>query len=164
MGKTKRNPALKVIGVILIVVGVITFIVSAVQLYDVRTTRTHWAEGFMQDYQARTNATNSIPCYIFMALAVVMVIAGIVMVCIKPKSNVMIFPNMPVAYNNVGESISLYCPNCKNSIGQNDIFCKTCGYNLKSTTQVSQMKKICPNCGEENELDSSFCVKCGSQL
>ena len=73
---------------------------------------------------ARTNATNSIPCYIFMALAVVMVIAGIVMVCIKPKSNVMVFPNMPVAYNNVGESVSLYCPNCKNPIGQNDIFAK----------------------------------------
>ena len=118
----------------------------------------------MQDYQARTNATNSIPCYIFMALAVVMVIAGIVMVCIKPKNNVMVFPNMPVSYNNVGESVSQYCPNCKNPIGQNDIFCKTCGYNLKSTTQVSQMKITCPNCGEENEPDSSFCVKCGSQL
>lgn len=164
MKKTKRNPALKVIGAILIVAGVITFIVSAVQLYDVQTTTTHWAEGFMQDYQARTNATNSIPCYIFMALAVVMVIAGIVMVCIKPKSNVVVFPNMPVAYNNVGESTSLYCPNCKNPIGQNDIFCKTCGYNLKSTTQVSQMKITCQNCGEENEPDSSFCVKCGSQL
>lgn len=164
MGKTKRNPALKVIGAILIVAGVITFIVSAVQLYDVQTTTTHWAEGFMQDYQARTNATNSIPCYIFMALAVVMVIAGIVMVCIKPKNNVMVFPNMPVSYNNVGESVSLYCSNCKNPIGQNDIFCKTCGYNLKSTTQVSQMKITCPNCGEENEPDSSFCVKCGSQL
>lgn len=140
MEKTKRNPALKVIGAILIVAGVITFIVSAVQLYDVQTTTTHWAEGFMQDYQARTNATNSIPCYIFMALAVVMVIAGIVMVCIKPKNNVMVFPNMPVSYNNVGESVSLYCPNCKNPIGQNDIFCKTCGYNLKSTNQVSQMR------------------------
>ena len=154
MEKTKRNSALRVIGAILIVAGVITFIVSAVQLYDVQSTRTHWAEGFMQDYQARTNATNSIPCYIFMALAVVMVIAGIVMV----------FPNMPVSYNNVGESVSLYCPNCKNPIGQNDIFCKTCGYNLKSTNQVSQMRITCPNCGEENEPDSSFCVKCGSQL
>ena len=111
MEKTKRNSALRVIGAILIVAGVITFIVSAVQLYDVQSTRTHWAEGFMQDYQARTNATNSIPCYIFMALAVVMVIAGIVMVCIKPKNNVMVFPNMPVSYNNVGESVSLYCPN-----------------------------------------------------
>lgn len=164
MEKTKRNPALKVIGAILIVAGVITFIVSAVQLYDVQTTTTHWAEGFMQDYQARTNATNSIPCYIFMALAVVMVIAGIVMVCIKPKNNVMVFPNMPVPYNNVGESVNLYCPNCKNPIGQNDIFCKTCGYNLKSTEQVSQMRITYPNCGEENEPDSSFCVKCGSQL
>ena len=164
MEKTKRNPALKVIGAILIVAGVITFIVSAVQLYDVQTTTTHWAEGFMQDYQARTNATNSIPCYTFMALAVVMVIAGIVMVCIKPKNNVMVFPNMPVPYNNVGESVNLYCPNCKNPIGQNDIFCKTCGYNLKSTEQVSQMRITCPNCGEENEPDSSFCVKCGSQL
>ena len=74
------------------------------------------------------------------------------------------FSNMPVAYNNVGESVSLYCPNCKNPIGQNDIFCKTCGYNLKSTEQVSQMRITCPNCGEENEPDSSFCVKCGSQL
>ena len=44
MEKTKRNPALKVIGAILIVAGVITFIVSAVQLYDVQTTTTHWAE------------------------------------------------------------------------------------------------------------------------
>lgn len=51
MEKTKRNPALKVIGAILIVAGVITFIVSAVQLYDVQTITTHWAEGFMQDYQ-----------------------------------------------------------------------------------------------------------------
>lgn len=85
MEKTKRNSALRVIGAILIIAGIIMFIVSAVQLYDVQSTRTHWAEGFMQDYQARTNATNSIPCYIFMALAVVMVIAGIVMVCIKPK-------------------------------------------------------------------------------
>lgn len=63
---------------------------------------------------------------------------------------------MPVSYNNVGESVSLYCPNCKNPIGQNDIFCKTCGYNLKSTNQVSQMRITCPNCGEENEPDSSF--------
>ena len=102
------------------------FIVSAVQLYDVQSTRTHWAEGFMQDYQARTNATNSIPCYIFMALAVVMVIAGIVMVCIKPKNNVMVFPNMPVSYNNVGESVSLYCPNCKNAeVNYNKIQLKT---------------------------------------
>ena len=51
MEKTKRNSALRVIGAILIVAGVITFIVSAVQLYDVQSTRTHWAEGFMQDYQ-----------------------------------------------------------------------------------------------------------------
>lgn len=163
MEKTKRNSALRVIGTILIIAGIIMFIVSAVQLYDVQSTRTHWAEGFMQDYQARTNATNSIPCYIFMALAVVMVIAGIVMVCIKPKSNVVI-PNMPVGYNDVSESVKLYCQNCKNPIGESDLFCKTCGYNLKSTTQVSQMKITCPNCGEENEPDSSFCVKCGSQL
>ena len=54
---------------------------------------------------------------------------------IEEENNVMVFPNMPVACNNVGESVSLYCPNCKNPIGQNDIFCKTCGYNLKSTNQ-----------------------------
>lgn len=33
MEKTKRNPALIIIGVIMIISGVITFIVSAVQLY-----------------------------------------------------------------------------------------------------------------------------------
>lgn len=130
MGKTKRNSALKVIGAILIVAGVITFIVSAVQLYDVQSTRTHWAEGFMQDYQARTNATNSIPCYIFMALAVVMVIAGIVMVCIKQKNNVMVFPNMPVSYNNVGESVNLYCPNCGEENEPDSSFCVKCGSQL----------------------------------
>ena len=164
MEKTKRNPALKVIGAILIVAGVITFIVSAVQLYDVQTTTTHWAEGFMQDYQARTNATNfNTVLHIYGSCGC----NGYCRHCYgvhKPKNNVMVFPNMPVAYNNVGESVSLYCPNCKNTIGQNDIFCKTCGYNLKSTNQVSQMKITCPNCGEENEPDSSFCVKCGSHL
>ena len=36
MEKTKRNPALIIIGVIMIISGVITFIVSAVQLYNVQ--------------------------------------------------------------------------------------------------------------------------------
>lgn len=93
MNKSKRNPAFKAIGIILIVVGIIIFIISVVQLYEVQTTTTHWAESFMQDYQARTNATNSIPCYIFLALSTVMVIAGIVMLAVKPKSNVVVLQN-----------------------------------------------------------------------
>lgn len=93
MNKSKRNPALVAIGTILIIVGIIIFIVSVVQLYEVQTTRTHWIESFMQEYQARTNATNSIPCYIFMTLSAVMVIAGIIMLAIKPKSNVVVLQN-----------------------------------------------------------------------
>lgn len=164
MEKTKRNPTLIIIGVIMIISGVITFIVSAVQLYNVQRRKTHWAEGFMQDYQARTNATNSIPCYIFMALAVLIIIAGIVMLCIKPRTPYVIVPNMPVGYNNTNKSVGLYCVKCRNPIGENDIFCKTCGYNLNAEKQVLSNKKICQNCGGMNNADGKFCIKCGRQL
>lgn len=137
MNKSKRNPALITIGIILIVIGVIIFIVSAVQLYEVQTTTTHWAESFMQDYQARTNATNSIPCYIFMALSAVMVIAGIIMLAIKPKSNVVVlqnsYSNMPKT--NVQNSVLInqpnFCPNCGNKITPNSKFCDKCGQQLQ---------------------------------
>lgn len=137
MNKSKRNPALITIGIILIVIGIIIFIVSSVQLYEVQTTRTHWIEGFMQDYQARTNATNSIPCYIFMALSAVMVIAGIIMLAIKPKSNVFVLQN---TYSNLPntdmQNSSLtnkpnFCPNCGNKIISNSKFCEKCGQPLR---------------------------------
>lgn len=137
MNKSKRNPALITIGIILIVIGVIVFIVSAVQLYEVQTTTTHWVESFMQDYQARTNATNSIPCYIFMALSAVMVIAGIIMLAIKPKSNVVVlqnsYSNMPKT--NVQNPVLInqpsFCPNCGNKITPNSKFCDKCGQQLQ---------------------------------
>lgn len=161
MNQNKRKTSFTVIGVILIIVGIIMFIISAVQLYDVQTTTTHWAEGFMQDYQARTNATNSIPCYMFMVLAVIMVIAGIIMLCIKPKTNVIAIPN---AYNNVNISSTTYCPNCKLPINKNDLFCSSCGYSLKSINQNSASQIVCSNCGQYNENGSKFCIKCGKEL
>ncbi|MGN0491749.1 zinc-ribbon domain-containing protein [Ruminococcus sp.] len=137
MNKSKRNPALVAIGIILIIIGIIIFIVSAVQLYEVQTTRTHWIEGFMQDYQARTNATNSIPCYIFMALSAVMVIAGIVMLAVKPKSNVVVlqntYSNLPNTdmQNSAANNQPNFCPNCGNKIDSNSKFCDKCGHPLR---------------------------------
>ncbi len=136
MDKTKRNPAFITIGIILIVLGIIIFIVSSVQLYDVQTTTTHWAEGFMQDYQDRTNATNSIPCYIFMALSAVMVIVGIIMLVIKPKSSIVVFQN---AFSNLPAE------------------------NMQNSAQINQ-PNFCPNCGNKVMSNSKFCVKCGYQL
>lgn len=161
MNQNKRKTSFVVIGTLLIIVGVIMFIISAVQLYDVQTTTTHWAEGFMQDYQARTNATNSIPCYMFMVLAVIMVIAGIILLCIKPKDNVL----MPRStYNNVNMQSTTYCPNCKSQISINDVFCKSCGCNFKQINQNLTLKLTCSNCGQVNESDSKFCIKCGKKL
>lgn len=137
MNKSKKNPVLKAIGIILIVVGIIIFIISSMQLYEVQTTTTHWAESFMQDYQARTNATNSIPCYIFMALSAVMVIAGIVMIAVKPKSNVVVLQNTYSNLPNTDIQNSAFtnqinsCPNCGNKINSNSKFCEKCGQPLR---------------------------------
>lgn len=161
MNQNKRKTSFVVIGVILIIVGIIMFIISATELYNVQTTTTHWAEGFMQDYQARTNATNSIPCYMFMVLAVVMVIAGIIMLCIKPKNNIVITQS---PYNNANLQSVTYCPNCKSQINLNDVFCKICGCNLKQINYNTPQKLICKNCRQHNEHGSKFCIKCGKEL
>lgn len=161
MNQNKRKTSFVVIGVILIIVGIIMFIISATELHDVQTTTTHWADGFMQDYQARTNATNSIPCYMFMVLAVAMVIAGIIMLCIKPKNSVVIAQNL--SYNNANLQSATYCPNCKNQVNTSDVFCKTCGNNLKQSNNMPQ-NLICKNCGQHNEYQSKFCSKCGKEL
>ncbi|MGN0501724.1 MAG: zinc ribbon domain-containing protein [Ruminococcus sp.] len=137
MNNSKRNPALVAVGIILIIVGIIIFIISSIQLYEVQTTTTHWAESFMQDYQARTNATNSIPCYIFMALSAVMVIVGIVMLAVKPKSNVVVLQNTYSNLPNTGIQSSSFtnqpnfCPNCGNKIDSNSKFCDKCGHPLR---------------------------------
>lgn len=137
MNKSKRNPALLAIGIVLVVVGIVVFIISSIQLYEVQTTTTHWAESFMQDYQARTNATNSIPCYIFMALSSVMVIAGIIMLAVKPKSNVVLLQNTYSNLPNTGMQNSAvtnqpnFCRNCGNKIDSNSKYCNKCGQPLR---------------------------------
>lgn len=161
MNKKSKNTPLKVIGVILVIVGIIMFIISAVQLYDVQTTTTHWAEGFMQDYQARTNAENSIPCYMFMVLAVVMVIAGIIMLCIKPKENVII---AQPAYGSPNPQTVTYCPSCKNPVRPGDVFCHSYGCKIFTDSQSSVRQLTCSNCGQGNESASKFCSKCGKEL
>lgn len=164
MNNNKRK-VFAIIGAMLIIIGVIMFIVSATQLYKVQTTTTHWAEGFMQDYQARTNATNSIPCYMFMVLSIVMIIAGIIMLCIKPKSNTVLISNN---YNSVGTANNsipiMSCPNCKRAVSINDKFCKTCGFSLEQINQASISKIICPNCGQVNDGSGKFCIKCGNEI
>lgn len=161
MIQNKRKTSFVVIGILLIIVGVIMFLISAVQFYDVQTTTTHWAEGFMQDYQARTNATNSIPCYMFMILSVIMVIAGIIMLCIKPKANIVVASN---SYNTANLQSTIYCPNCNNQINLNDIFCMNCGYNLKLINQKVILEMTCSKCGQVNKQESKFCIKCGNHL
>ena len=136
MENAKRNPALVAIGIALIAIGVIVFIVSCIQLYNVQHTESRWIEGFMQDYQARTNAENSIPCYIFMALSAVMVIAGIIMLVIKPRSAITVQNNylppiQPPVINNVNNTEINFCPRCGNKIESNSRFCTKCGLKLR---------------------------------
>lgn len=135
MENTKRNPALIAIGISLIAIGVIVFIVSCVQLYNIQHTESRWIEGFMQDYQARTNAENSIPCYIFMALSALMVIAGIIMLVIKPRNTITVQnhylpPMQPPVINNVNKNEINYCPRCGSKIESNSRFCTKCGLKL----------------------------------
>lgn len=135
MEKTKRNPAIITIGIVLIVIGVIIFIVSSIHLYNVQHTQSRWIEGFMQDYQARTNAENSIPCYIFMALSVLMVVAGIIMLAIKPRSGITVnnnylSPMQKPIYSNTQRNEISFCPRCGNKLVCTSTFCTKCGQKL----------------------------------
>lgn len=52
--------------------------------------------------------------------------------------------------------VSQYCPNCNDRVDENEIFCNTCGHNLRA-------KKLC-DCGNQNDLNDKFCRKCGKDL
>ena len=50
-----------------------------------------------------------------------------------------------------------YCKICGDRIEGNEMFCNSCGANLREN-------KLCKACGTQNELDDKFCRKCGKQL
>lgn len=130
---SKRNPALVAIGVALMVIGAIVFIVSFLNLQEVLHTKTQWSERIMQDYQARTNATNAIPCYMFMALSAILFIAGLVMVVIKPRNAVNLpnqYPNSNTMNTNVTNTQNHFCSYCGTKLSLNAKFCETCGHKV----------------------------------
>ena len=57
--------------------------------------------------------------------------------------------------NLIDETVGNVCPNCKESLNQNDLFCKKCG---------TKVRKECSSCGNINDFKSKFCSKCGNKL
>ncbi|MCR4610375.1 MAG: zinc ribbon domain-containing protein [Lachnospiraceae bacterium] len=52
------------------------------------------------------------------------------------------------------------CPKCGNIVGEDELFCASCGERLvKMTANVDE--NVCPQCGKPKKSDGAFCVFCG---
>ncbi|GAB1409153.1 SPFH domain-containing protein [Desulfovibrionales bacterium] len=97
---------------------------------------------------------------------------------------------MQLAQNTAGQAIqapSLRCPECQQSIGEQDRFCAACGHQLLVFAQcaacgknigpgakfcpqcgapVAPAKKTihCPGCHQENLASAVFCIHCGERI
>lgn len=49
------------------------------------------------------------------------------------------------------------CPNCKQLIASDSVFCTKCGFHIEKKAS----EKVCPSCGKVVAEDTAFCTKCG---
>ena len=74
-------------------------------------------------------------------------------------------------------SLLANCPSCTKNIALNDVFCKSCGYNIqqhkqtyssnqeeKQTILLSSSQNKCIKCGNTPQVDDTFCENCGYKL
>lgn len=54
----------------------------------------------------------------------------------------------------------VYCLNCKEEVGKNDVFCNHCGTKLKSKFE----NQICSSCHKINNPNNKYCEYCGKEL
>lgn len=56
------------------------------------------------------------------------------------------------------------CPICGAKNPQGMAFCTSCGAKLPKPLNASRPTKLCPDCGTINDGDAVFCKKCGKRL
>lgn len=54
------------------------------------------------------------------------------------------------------------CPNCGGQIGENSVFCGSCGYSMKE--HAAQFVGTCKRCGAKIKKGQNFCEVCGILL
>ena len=99
---------------------------------------------------------------------------------VNTESNTQLNLNKPVQPTNVvaqTQSDGIICPVCSTKNKVSNMFCQSCGNNLKAVTPpqpdstinldkppVQITENICSACGTKNKPDSLFCQNCGTKL
>ncbi|GHU82651.1 hypothetical protein AGMMS50284_4870 [Clostridia bacterium] len=116
----KKKSRLKVIGILLIVIGIFIFAIGCTDLAKVQSGRSQYSEGFMIESYETGKAQRSIPCYMMMGFGGAMCITGLILIVVK-RNNKLAVANTQAPY---------FCPNCKNTVIYGNSFCSNCGTKL----------------------------------
>ena len=125
----QKNIGLKIVGALLIVVGLITIIISFASFINIQKSSTQWGEAFMIEAYENTKAQQSIPCYIGIAFGGAMIITGVILLALKrnkigmPMPYINPYPYMPRS----AVQVTGYCTTCGKDIVYGSKFCIGCG-------------------------------------
>lgn len=167
-----KNIGLKIVGLILLIGGLIAIIIAITGINGIDSQSKYISGDYiLRHMKSEGLAQQKIPYYISIGFGITASIVGLILLVIKPRPRVYV-SNMPMQNTSFNldntSSKNVTCPNCKQPVSINDVFCCTCGFNLKGnvpeSTQVQPESFVCPSCKKQNSVGSNFCIHCGSKI
>lgn len=167
----QKNTGLKVVGILLLIGGIIAIIVGIAGISNVESQSNNLSGDYLTRYiKGEGLAAQKTPYYITLGFGIASSILGLILTVIKPRQRVLIANSYSnnIPQGNVMKPI-YKCPACGSVVNEKDIYCMSCGCNLKQlqqTESISQSNQniVCPNCKTHNKKGSSFCSSCGCKL